>query len=62
MNSLLSILALGRAQRVPRGELERKWGAGRWRTVVAKRANGAERAGNMQEVDPIQLQARTHRG
>ena len=28
-------------------EARRKRGAGRWRTVVAKRASGAERAGNI---------------
>ena len=46
---------LGRARRAgavagatgERSELGRKRGAGRWRTVVAKRASRAERAGNI---------------
>ena len=40
----------GGSKGVPRGErseLGRKRGAGRWRTVVEKRASGAERAGNI---------------
>ena len=31
----------------PKGGLGRKRGDGRWRTVLAKRASGAERAGNI---------------